>query len=377
MSELMWTLAGILGGFTALAIGGELLVGGTIGLARAWRVTPLVIGLTVVSFATSTPELAVSLQSAVAEQTELALGNALGSNIFNVLFILGGSALLVPLSVSSRLIRFDVPWMIGVAALVWLLAADGHLGRIDGLVLVALLVAYVAWTVVQSRYERPMIQQGFAQQLHSTARSYWSWIGNAVAVVAGLLLLTVGARWLVAGAAAVAVRLGVSDLIIGLTIVAVGTSLPEVAAALVAGLRGQRDIAVGNVIGSNIFNMLVVLGIPALATPYGIDVPRSALILDFPILMAVSLVCLPIFFTGNLVARWEGGLLLAYYLAYTLYLVLAAQQHDAGTTWGTILLLFIVPLTLLGVVLSLGLTTKWMKLRRLKNVVGKSDNVRA
>jgi cation:H+ antiporter len=175
-------------------------------------------------------------------------------------------------------------------------------------------------------------------------------VANVGLVVGGLAVLALGSHWLVAGATAIAELLGVSQLIIGLTIVAVGTSLPEVATSILASIRGERDIAVGNAVGSNIFNLLAVLGLSALVAPVPLRVNTAAIHFDLPVMVAVALACLPIFFTGSLIARWEGFLFLGYYAAYTVYLILYAQQHDALPLFSDVMLLFVIPLTVLTLV---------------------------
>lgn len=332
----------LLGGLVLLVVGAEVLVRGAARLAAAAGISPLVVGLTVVAFGTSSPELAVTVKAALAGQAGLAVGNVVGSNIFNVLLILGVSALVAPLLVSRQLLRLDVPLMIGVSLLVWLLAADGRLGRAEGAGLVAVLVAYTSFLVVQSRRETKAVQQEYAAAVPA-ARGRWAL--DLVFVIGGLALLVLGSGWLVDGAAAVARRLGVSDLVVGLTVIAAGTSMPEAVTSVVASLRGQRDIAVGNVVGSNIFNLLAVLGLGSLAAPAGLEISAAALRFDIPVMTAVALACLPVFFTGQVIARWEGGLFLGYYAAYTAYLVLAATSHDALPVFSRVMLLFVVPLT--------------------------------
>lgn len=340
-------------GLVLLIVGAELLVRGAARLAAAAGISPLVVGLTVVAFGTSSPELAVSVKAALAGQAGLAVGNVVGSNIFNVLLILGVSALAAPLLVSRQLLRLDVPLMIGVSGLVWLLAADGRVGPLEGGALFAILVAYLVFLVIQSRRETRAVQQEYAQGLPPPSRRLPV---DLVLVVGGLALLVLGSDWLVDGAAAVARRLGVSDLVIGLTIIAAGTSMPEAVTSVVASLRGQRDIAVGNVVGSNIFNLLAVLGVSSLVAPGGLEVTAAALRFDIPVMTAVALACLPVFFTGQVIARWEGALFLGYYLAYAAYLVLAATQHDALPVFSRVMLLFVVPLTVvtLGVLVLRG-----------------------
>ncbi len=342
-----------LGGLAFLIIGAEALVRGASRLAAVFGVSPLVIGLTVVAFGTSSPEIAVSVNAALSDQASLVMGNVVGSNIFNVLFILGVSALIAPLIVSQQLIRLEVPLMIILSVLVLLLALDGSLGRPDGLLLVIGLGLYLLLSLRASRRETPGIKAEYANEFGKEATTINNKILNVGLVIVGLALLILGSRWLVDSAVAFAQLLGISELVIGLTIIAAGTSLPEVVTSVIAALRGERDIAVGNVVGSNIFNLLGVLGIASLAAPTGIDVSTAVIGFDLPVMIAVALACLPIFFTGGFISRWEGGLLLGYYVAYTLYLVLAATAHDALPRFNLIMLYFVIPLTLMTLVVVL------------------------
>lgn len=327
-----------------LLIGGaELLVRGSSRLASAVGISPLVIGLTVVAFGTSAPELAVSIQASSAGQGDIALGNVVGSNIANVLLILGISALIVPLVVSEQLVRLDVPLMIGASMLLLLLALDGTIGPWDGALLFGGVVVYTAVLIRQSRRETAAASASGAVPDAGTGGG--GWLANALLILVGLALLVLGSRWLVNGAVQVATLLGVSQLIIGLTVVAVGTSLPEIATSILASVRGERDIAVGNVVGSNLFNILSVLGMSAVVAPAGVPVAHAALTFDIPVMIAVAVACLPIFFTGHLIARWEGAVFLAYYISYTLYLVLDATNHDALLAFSSAMLVFVLPLT--------------------------------
>ncbi|MCW5594671.1 MAG: calcium/sodium antiporter [Rhodocyclaceae bacterium] len=331
-------------GLVCLVIGAELLVRGAGHLALSFGISPLVVGLTVVAFGTSTPELAVSMQAAWADKAGIALGNVVGSNIVNVLLILGISAVIVPLMVANQLIRQEVPIMIGFSLLVLMLAFDGQISRLDGALFVALLVSYTVFIVRQSR------RQGLASSEDLPApttgwRSHWGM--QAALIVAGLGLLVLGAHWLVEAAIAFAQHLGISEVVIGLTVVAIGTSLPEIVTSIVAALRGQRDIAVGNVVGSNIFNIAGVLGLSSVVAPSGINVHPSMLSFDIPVMIGVAIACLPIFFTGNLIARWEGTLFLGGYAAYVAYLLLAAREHDALATFAPAMTLVVLPLTAL------------------------------
>jgi cation:H+ antiporter len=329
-------------GLGLLVVGAEWLVRGASRLAAALGISPLVIGLTVVAYGTSAPEMAVSVKSAWAGQPDLALGNVVGSNVFNVLLILGASATITPLLVSSQLIRLDVPIMIGLSVLTLLLAGDGSIGRLDGAILFAGAVAYTVFQIRQSRKESAAIRDEYAQE-YGKKRS--STAANLAIVAVGLVLLVLGSRWLVSGAVAFAQALGVSELVIGLTIVAAGTSLPEVATSILAAVRGERDIAVGNVVGSNIFHILAVLGLSGLVAPGGLPVSPAVVTFDAPVMIAVAIACLPVFASGAVIARWEGALFLFYYAAYTAYLVLAAQQHDALPAFSAVMQLFVLPLT--------------------------------
>ena len=337
---MLLPLALFLAGLVLLVLGGNALVRGASAIAARLGIAPLVIGLTVVAWGTSAPELAVSLGAALRGQRDLALGNVVGSNIVNILGVLGASALVAPLVVSRRLVQLDVPILTVLSGAVYVLALDGRIGPGDGLLLVAAGLAYTVFAVRTSRGEAAAAKRpGRARALPAAA-------GLAALV---LLLLAVGARWLVAGATVFARSLGVSELVIGLTVVAIGTSLPEVAASVVAAWRGERDIAVGNAIGSNLFNLAAVLGLTSLATPGGVPVAEPALALDLPVMVAVAFACLPLFFTGQAVARWEGALLLAYYGAYVLYLVLAAQRHAMLPLFSRTMAFFVIPLTALTV----------------------------
>lgn len=317
-------------GLVVLIAGAELLVRGSSRLAAAFGVSPLVIGLTIVALGTASPEIAVSIQAAATGQGDLTIGNVLGSNIFNILFVLGVSALIAPILIAEQLIRLDVPIMIGVSVLAYLLVLDGQLGRLDGALLFIGVVAYTIFSFRQSRKEVRVVQDEHAQEYEAKEPSTLKNILKNIAfVIAGLSLLVLGARWLVDAASSIAVALGVSQLIIGLTIVAVGTSLPEVATSLVAALKGESDIAVGNAVGSNIYNLLGVLGIAGLASPAGIHVTAQVLRFDFLVVLFVAIITLPIFYVDSRISRLEGGILFSYYVFYTLYLILHAADSAA------------------------------------------------
>lgn len=337
----------ILGG-VLLVVGAEALVRGASRLAATLGISPLVIGLTVVAFGTSAPELSVSVASALGGDPDVAVGNVVGSNIFNVLVILGLAALIAPLVVSQQLVRIEVPLMIGVSALVWLLAIDDSLGRFDGALLFAGIIVYTVWAIRRSRRESREVQEEYAEEFSETDETPSSLLLDTGKVVVGLALLVLGARWFVDGATEFAETLGVSDLVIALTVVAAGTSMPELVTSVVASIRGERDIAVGNVVGSNLFNILAVLGLTGLVDGH-VPVASAALEFDIPVMTAVAVACLPIFFTGRLIARWEGILFLGYWAAYTTYLILRATDNAALDTYSVVMLLFVVPLTVLTV----------------------------
>ncbi len=339
------TVVFFVAGLALLVFGADWLVRGASRIAVASGISPLVIGLTIVAYGTSAPEMAVSVEAAWAGQADLATGNVVGSNIFNVLVILGISALITPLVVATQLIRVDVPIMIGLSLLVYLLSLDGVIGGFDGAILFTGAISYTAFLIRQSRRESAASRDEAAADT-STAGSL-SIPVNLVWVVVGLGALVLGSRWLVDSAIVFARVMGVSELVIGLTIVAAGTSLPEVATSVMAAIRGERDIAVGNVVGSNIFNILSVLGVAALVSPTGLSVAPALLAFDLPVMIAVAVACLPVFARGARIERWEGGVFFFYGFAYITYVVLNAQRHEALPLFNTAMQWFVIPLTAL------------------------------
>lgn len=341
------TLLLFITGVVLLVAGAEILVRGASQLAVAAGLSPLVVGLTVVAYGTSAPELAVSVQSSYAGQADIAIGNVVGSNIANILLILGSSAAVAPLIVSRQLVRLDAPLMTGLSFLVLLMGLDGRLGQFDGIILCIGAIAYTFFTVYQGyRESQNSTEESTQAQRDRRSRQGIKQIAPQLGlIVVGLGMLVLGANWLISGAVVLARTFGVSELIIGLTIVAVGTSLPEIATSVIAGIRGERDIAVGNAIGSNIFNILLVLGLSSVLAPKGVPIAKPALNFDLPVMIAVAVACLPIFFTGYRIARWEGFLFLAYYAAYTMYLFLNATEHQALDEFSTIMMVFVMPLT--------------------------------
>lgn len=342
-------------GLVFLVVGAELLVRGAAALAAAMGVSPLVVGLTVVSIGTSAPELAVSIQASFHHQGDLALGNVVGSNIANILLILGLAAVIAPLMVEPQLVRLDVPLMIGASILTYLLAWDGFISRLDGGLLFVCAVVYTVFTIYQSRRESAAVAADMAAEFPVPPKRLRA---RAVAlyvfyILIGLVGLVQGANWIVDGAVAAAKWMGVSEMVVGLTVVAIGTSLPEIAATLVAVSRGQREMAVGNAVGSNLFNLFGVLGAAGLAAPEPILVPGNALVFDLPVMCAVAVACLPIFVAGRQIARWEAVLFLFYYAAYLTYLVLAAGEHTLLENFRIGMVWFVLPLTVVGLAASL------------------------
>lgn len=320
MNSWDWFL--LVAGLVVLGVGGEALVRGAARLARVLGLTPLVIGVTVVAVGTSAPEMAVSLHAAFTGQEDVSVGNVVGSNLLNLLVVLGSAALLVPLVVAQRLIWWDIPIMIAATALVMLLGWDGELSRYDGIALLVLLVVYLVAAVMLSGNESAEVEAEYEEEFGGPVEPG----GRAIAVQAGLILvglalLVFGAEIFVDGAIGIARALGISELIISLTIVAVGTSLPELVTALVAAWKGENDIAVGNVVGSNIMNLLSILGVTAAVAGDGLTMPAPVLSFDLPFLLLASIACLPILWSGHRLSRAEGGLFLAAYVVYVAWLL--------------------------------------------------------
>ena len=351
----LMTYVYLIAGLVLLVAGAEVLVRGAAKLAAQFGIPPLVIGLTVVAFGTSAPDTAVSVQSALNGSGDLAIGNVVGSNIANVLLILGVTALVAPLVVSRQLIRLDVPIMIGASLVTFGLAWDGELSRFDGALLFAGVLAYTGFLIYSARKDKGGDDDEFAKEFGlDEAPKPYAWAINLGLIIAGLVLLVVGSNFLVEGAVTLARALGISELVIGLTVVAVGTSLPELATSILAAIKGERDIAVGNIVGSNIFNLLCVLGLASMVAPAAIAVSPNALAFDFPVMIAVAIACLPIFFSGYRINRWEGLLFLGYYVAYTLYLVMFSTGRPLAQTFGDAMIGYALPLTAITLVIIAG-----------------------
>ncbi|EXF24161.1 sodium:calcium antiporter [Nesterenkonia sp. AN1] len=381
------TLLLLLGGFVLLVGGGEALVRGAASLGRTVGLSSLIVGLTVVSSATSAPELAVSTGAALSGSPGLALGNVVGSNIANILFVLGLTAIFGALVVKVQLIKVDIPIMIGFSVIALLMALDGGVSTLEGSVLVGLLVVYLAVTVVLARRQTRREQAASSEQAISSQQGTLD-VDRAVGggsvkltkglrttkrrsimvdlglLAVGIALLVVGAQMLVSAASSIALSLGVSDLIIGLTIVAIGTSLPELATSVIAALRGERDMAVGNLVGSNIFNIGAVLGLTSIISPEGVEVASAAVNFDLPVMIATAMVLLPLAFTAQAIGRWEGLVLVTFYSAYVVYLVLYAAGHAALQPFSSAMLWFVLPITALWITALVGYEIGVLRTRR-------------
>jgi cation:H+ antiporter len=320
MIAVAWLIMGI-----AVLIGGaELLERGGSRLAARLGVPPLVIGLTVVSIGTSTPELAVGIEATLRGSGSLAVGNIAGTNTLNILLILGLSALLKPLAVSVRTVRFGLPMMIVAAVALMAMAWDGFLTRAEGAVLVGAALVFTVMIVRLARLESRAVRAEFAREYGAPreGRATRDVAWHFALLVGGIAMIVVGAKWLVDGAVQLARMLGVSDAFIGLTVVAIGTSSPELVTTVIGTLRNTRDIAIGNLLGSSIYNIILILGVTCLIPPSGIDVDPDLVGVDLPVMTAVTLVCVPVFVSGHRVTRLEGALFVGAYVAYLTYLVL-------------------------------------------------------
>lgn len=342
------TIVSLVVGTVCLVFGAEWLVRGASTVATKLGVAPIVVGLTVVAFGTSAPELAVSVSGAISGNADVAIGNVVGSNTFNILFILGLSAAISGLFIEQRLLKLDIPLLIVISLVIYVLILDDSVSRLEGAVLFAGIIAYTVWLLRGARTpESPGVSSEYEQAVEKLeAPTFRKSVGFQVGlIIAGLALLVLGSRLLVDSATEIASALGVSDLVIGLTVVAAGTSLPELATSVLAAIRGQRDIAVGNVVGSNIFNLLCVLGASAVVSSDGVAVNREVIRLDFPVMLAATIVLLPICWNGFKVKRWEGIMLAVFYVAYVAYLVMEAGDSGAPGQFRAAMLI-IVPLVI-------------------------------
>lgn len=357
---MVWIM--LLAGLVLLIVGANLLVKGAARLAANFGVPALVIGLTVVAFGTSAPELAVSVKAAFDGQAELAIANVVGSNTFNILFILGVAALVSPLAVSQQLIRQDVPVMVAVSVVAVFMAFNGTINRLESAFLVLGLILYTAFLFYQGRKQGASGTDSEVDELIKAPAPTWQ---NGLLIVAGLALLVLGARWLVQSAVAIASAWGVNEAVIGLTIVAAGTSLPEVMTSVVATFRGERDIAIGNVVGSNIFNILCVLGLSGLVSPMPLVAGEQVAHVDIPVMLGVAALCLPLFFVGATLYRFEGFLFLVLYGAYVWYMITVALTMPYLPMLQTGILFVLIPLVLAYVAGTLAMDLHRRRSRRV------------
>lgn len=312
-------------GLIVITVGAEILLKGASKIASLLNIRPIVIGLTVVSIGTSLPELAVGLTAIGEGAGDIAVGNIAGTNIVNILFILGLSAAIRPLPLQMKSIRTELYTMIVAGILLLVLSLDGRLNTWDGLLMFTLGIIYLIIIVRTSKNERASVQSEFKEEFEpSTTKEksdykVWSW--NIMLLFCGIIATIYGAEKLVDGAVSIAQYFGMSDAVIGLTIIAIGTSAPELATTIVGTIRNERDVAIGNLLGSSIINIFIILGIISIFTSNGINVSDDILWFDLPLVALVALVCYPVFRSDQMVSRREGILFVSLYLAYLSYLL--------------------------------------------------------
>lgn len=342
-------------GFILLVAGAEIMVRGAVEIAHRFGIPPIVIGLTVVAFGTSAPEMAVAIQSSLNGQADIAMGNVVGSNILNILLILGLAAMITPLLVGSRIVRTDVPFLLFVSVLLFIFAFNGQISFLEGAILFAGSIVFTVYTIFSSRRSPTHTDQEADQEAEESAEESAEEDApkdrhpglSFLLVIVGLAMLVIGSDMLVKSAVEIARWLGVSELLIGLTVISIGTSLPEIATTVVAAVRGFRGMAVGNVVGSCLFNIMAVTGAAAVFAPSGLAVDPALIRFDLPVMLAATFACLPIFATGHLIARWEGLVFFLFYIAYTSYLIIASHSQESVELMRTAMLSFVIPLTLI------------------------------
>ncbi|MBO6523791.1 MAG: calcium/sodium antiporter [Balneolaceae bacterium] len=344
------TIALFIAGLVALIAGAELFLKAVDHFGLKWGISPLIMGLTVVAFATGAPELAISIKAAASGSADLVLGNIIGSNVANILLILGITSLIAPINITRRIIKIDVPIVIVVSIVLMILAFDGKLTTIDGVILLGGFIAYSIYTYIHiQKSKEDETEQIFEYEKSEDelAKGSWFYIKNGGMLLIGLVMIVLGSNWMVESAVVIATVLGLSELVIGLTIVSIGTSLPEVATSLSAARKGNADIAVANVLGSNLYNVLLTLGLTLIIAPNVLDVSAKAINLDLPFMVAVSIACIPIFIAGFNLTRMDGSIFLFYYSSYLTYLVLDAVSSSIVPTIELAMLWVIVPATVL------------------------------
>jgi cation:H+ antiporter len=350
LSIVFWFVLGLI----ALIAGAELFVRSASSLAVRLGISKLIVGLTVVAFGTSAPELGVSIQAGSSGEADILLGNIVGSNLSNILLILGIGAVILPLRVNTKLIRTDVPIMIGVTVLLFLFALNGQITVWENATLVLIFIGYLLFLYQENKVAMREIEEKKKETgLETLVEEIpLPMIALVPMGIAGLTLLILGSRWLVGSAVSIAEILGISELVIGLTVVSIGTSLPEVVIVVVAAFKGERDIAVGNIVGSNILNIVLVLGTAGLVIPEPIPVQDVMLRFDFPVLILATIACLPIFFTGNKIGRIKGGTFLFMYFAYVLYLFMDATGSPLLEPFKRVMLFGVIPVAALVILIN-------------------------
>lgn len=342
-------------GLILLIGGAELFLNSVDKFGIAWRISPLIMGLTVVAFATGAPELAISLQAAIEGRPDLVLGNIIGSNISNILLILGITGLISPLAITNRIIKRDIPMVIAASILMYLLAMDGSLSPFDGVLILTALLSYSVFMYYQIKSDR---KNNKGEELSIAAKKIlnnnpaWFYTKYILLLLAGLAMIVIGSRLMVHAAVTIAEILGVSELIIGLTIVSIGTSLPEVATSVSASRKGDSDTAIANVLGSNLYNILLTLGLTVVIAPGLISVSQEAVVFDMPVMIIVVFACLPLFWPGKELGRIEAFGFLFYYGAYLSYLVLIAMNHPLKSVLEWWMIWVIIPLTILLIIVK-------------------------
>ncbi len=353
----------LLVGITLLFFGGELFVKGAVALALILGIPQLVIGLTVVSLGTSAPELFVSANSVFSGSDALAVSNVVGSNIFNVLVVLGMSAIILPLKVQSRLVRRDVPLLIAVSSAVWGMASSGRVTWQSGLALLIALMINTLWEIRTVREEPEGIKDA-EPQINSENDSF-GLVQSIMCLICGIFLLGFGSNLLVSGASSIARILGVSEAVIGLTIVSAGTSMPELITSMVAAIRGRTDLAIGNVVGSSLLNQLMVLGSTALLTgASGLNVESILIQRDFPVMFLTTLACMPIFWTKGRITRFEGFILVACYILYLIDQLLPLTLPNLQDEFRVVIITILLPILI--IIISFKTLRYWRYIKYLK-----------
>ena len=341
-------------GLASLIFGAELFLKAVDHFGLKWGVSPLIMGLTVVAFATGAPELAISIKAAASGSADLVLGNIIGSNIANILLILGITSLISLLHIAKRVILIDLPIVVAVSLTLFLLAKDGTLTKMDGGVLIMGLIGYSIFTyyrIQKSKNGDPVF--AYEKKAEELASGTWFYIKNGGMLILGLALIVQGSNWMVDSAVTIATLLGISELVIGLTIVSIGTSLPEVATSVAAARKGNADIAVANVLGSNLYNMLLTLGLTLLISPHVLQVSAVAIHFDLPFMIIVTLICIPLFLGGYNLTRTDGSIFLFYYASYITFLVLDALSAPFKEYMAMAMYWVVSPITILYIVWQL------------------------